>query len=57
MIASTPAFISSVVIDANHEPFEENVDITKRVIDAKQRVSVCCATGSRRFELGILHLP
>ncbi|MCA1997916.1 MAG: class II fructose-bisphosphate aldolase, partial [Armatimonadetes bacterium] len=27
-------FYSSVMIDASHEPFEKNVEITKRVVDA-----------------------
>src|SRR3981189_1645722 len=27
------AFYSSVMIDASHDPFEENVEITKRVVD------------------------
>ena len=27
-------FYSSVMIDACHEPFEKNIEITKRVVDA-----------------------
>src|SRR5512141_3080783 len=29
-------FYSSVMIDASHEPFDENIAITKRVVDAAQ---------------------
>jgi fructose-bisphosphate aldolase class II len=30
-------FFSSVMIDASHDPFEKNVEITKRVVDARPR--------------------
>src|ERR671938_1620422 len=33
-------FYSSVMIDASHEPFDENVAITKRVVDAAHRRGV-----------------
>src|SRR5512139_2754999 len=31
---SNSGFYSSVMIDASHEPFEKNIEITKRVVDA-----------------------
>jgi fructose/tagatose bisphosphate aldolase len=30
-------FFSSVMIDASHDPFEKNVEITKRVVDAAHK--------------------
>src|SRR5262249_22566260 len=42
-------FYSSVMIDASHEPFEENVAITKRVVDAAHAKGI-----SVEAELGML---
>ena len=42
-------FYSSVMIDASHEPFEENVAITKRVVDAAHENGI-----SVEAELGML---
>jgi ketose-bisphosphate aldolases len=42
-------FYSSVMIDASHEPFEENVAITKRVVDAAHARGI-----SVEAELGML---
>src|SRR6476646_1178658 len=42
-------FYSSVMIDASHEPFDKNVAITKRVVDAAHRRGV-----SVEAELGML---
>ena len=53
-IASTPGFYSSVMIDASHDPFDENVAITKRVVDARtpkalpSRPSSACSAASRK---------
>jgi fructose-bisphosphate aldolase class II len=42
-------FYSSVMIDASHEPFEKNVAITKRVVDAAHKAGL-----SVEAELGML---
>lgn len=42
-------FFSSVMIDASHEPFDQNVAITKRVVDAAHRKGL-----SVEAELGML---
>ena len=42
-------FYSSVMIDASHDPFEENVAITKRVVDAAHARNI-----SVEAELGML---
>jgi fructose-bisphosphate aldolase class II len=42
-------FYSSVMIDASHEPFEQNVAITKRVVDAAHKKGI-----SVEAELGML---
>ena len=47
-------FYSSVMIDASHEPFDKNVEITKRVVDRAHaralasRPSSACSAASRR---------
>jgi fructose-bisphosphate aldolase class II len=33
-------FYSSVMIDASHEPFEKNIEITKRVVDAAHKKNI-----------------
>src|SRR6187549_822288 len=33
-------FYSSVMIDASHEPFEENISITKRVVDRAHKIGI-----------------
>ena len=42
-------FFSSVMIDASHDPFEKNVEITKRVVDAAHKKGI-----SVEAELGML---
>ena len=42
-------FYSSVMIDASHEPFDRNVEITKRVVDAAHKKGI-----SVEAELGML---
>jgi fructose-bisphosphate aldolase class II len=42
-------FYSSVMIDASHDPFEKNVEITKRVVDAAHKKGI-----SVEAELGML---
>jgi fructose-bisphosphate aldolase class II len=42
-------FFSSVMIDASHEPFEKNVEITKRVVEAAHKAGL-----SVEAELGML---
>jgi len=42
-------FYSSVMIDASHEPFDKNVEITKRVVDAAHQKGI-----SVEAELGML---
>jgi fructose-bisphosphate aldolase class II len=42
-------FFSSVMIDASHDPFEKNVEITKRVVDAAHKKGL-----SVEAELGML---
>jgi fructose-bisphosphate aldolase class II len=42
-------FYSSVMIDASHDPFEKNVEITKRVVDAAHQKGI-----SVEAELGML---
>ena len=42
-------FYSSVMIDASHEPFEKNIEITKRVVDAAHAKGI-----SVEAELGML---
>ncbi len=42
-------FYSSVMIDASHEPYEKNIEITKRVVDAAHKAGL-----SVEAELGML---
>jgi fructose-bisphosphate aldolase class II len=42
-------FFSSVMIDASHDPFEKNIEITKRVVDAAHKKGI-----SVEAELGML---
>ena len=42
-------FFSSVMIDASHDPFEKNIDITKRVVEAAHKKGI-----SVEAELGML---
>ena len=42
-------FYSSVMIDASHEPFEKNIEITKRVVEAAHKKNI-----SVEAELGML---
>jgi fructose-bisphosphate aldolase class II len=42
-------FYSSVMIDASHEPYEKNVEISKRVVDAAHKLGI-----SVEAELGML---
>jgi fructose-bisphosphate aldolase class II len=42
-------FYSSVMIDASHEPFEKNIEITKRIVDAAHKKNI-----SVEAELGML---
>ena len=42
-------FYSSVMIDASHEPFDENIEITKRVVDRAHAKGICVEA-----ELGML---
>src|ERR1700732_3215509 len=40
-------FYSSVMIDASHEPFDKNVEITKRVVDCAHAKGISVAAGLR----------
>ncbi len=48
-IASSSGFYSSVMIDASHEPFDKNIEITRRVVDAAHAKGI-----SVEAELGML---
>ena len=49
MCSSDLGFYSSVMIDASHDPFEKNIEITKRVVDAAHAKGI-----SVEAELGML---